>query len=175
MNRVVLMGRLTKDPDIRQSQAAEPVTIARYTLAVDRRRGKGEEQSADFISCVAFGKAGEFAQKYLHKGSKICVSGRIQTGSYTRQDGTKAYTTDVVVDGQEFAESRQDAGRNAVDDQMAAQYSQGSSQAAGSGQPQGQQEGKPGQQDAGGGSWQQGALDGFMNISEGIDEELPFN
>ena len=175
MNRVVLMGRLTKDPDIRQSQAAEPVTIARYTLAVDRRRGKGEEQSADFISCVAFGKAGEFAQKYLHKGSKICVSGRIQTGSYTRQDGTKAYTTDVVVDGQEFAESRQDAGRNAVDDQMAAQYSQGSSQAAGSGQPQGQQEGKPGQQDAGGGSWQQGALDGFMNIPEGIDEELPFN
>ena len=176
MNRVVLMGRLTKDPDIRQSQAAEPVTIARYTLAVDRRRGKSEDgqQSADFISCVAFGKAGEFAEKYLHKGSKICVSGRIQTGSYTRQDGTKAYTTDVVVDGQEFAESRQDAGRNAMDDQMAAQYSQGSSQAAGSGQPQGQQEGKPGQQD-GGGSWQQGALDGFMNIPEGIDEELPFN
>ena len=173
MNRVVLMGRLTKDPDIRQSQAAEPVTIARYTLAVDRRRGKGEEQSADFISCVAFGKAGEFAQKYLHKGSKICVSGRIQTGSYTRQDGTKAYTTDVVVDGQEFAESRQDAGRSAMDDQMAAQYGgQGSTQAAGSGQAQ--QEGKPGRQDTGG-SWQQGALDGFMNIPEGIDEELPFN
>ncbi len=175
MNRVVLMGRLTRDPEVRQTQAAEPVTIARYTLAVDRRRGKGEEQSADFISCVAFGKAGEFAGKYLHKGSKICISGRIQTGSYTRQDGTKAYTTDVVVDGQEFAESKGDngAGRNAMDDQMAAQYSgQGSSQAAGSGP--GQQEGKPGQQDAGG-SWQQGALEGFMNIPEGIDEELPFN
>ncbi len=175
MNRVVLMGRLTKDPDIRQSQAAEPVTIARYTLAVDRRRGKSEDgqQSADFISCVAFGKAGEFAEKYLHKGSKICVSGRIQTGSYTRQDGTKAYTTDVVVDGQEFAESKGDngAGRNAMDDQMAAQYS-GNTQAAGSGQTQ--QEGKPGQQDTGG-SWQQGAIDGFMNIPEGIDEELPFN
>ncbi len=175
MNRVVLMGRLTRDPEVRQSQAAEPVTIARYTLAVDRRRGKGEDgqQSADFISCVAFGKAGEFAGKYLHKGSKICISGRIQTGSYTRQDGTKVYTTDVVVDGQEFAESRQDAGRAAMDDQMAAQYSgQGSSQAAGSGQTQ--LEGKPGQQDAGG-SWQQGALEGFMNIPEGIDEELPFN
>lgn len=164
MNKVVLMGRLTRDPEVRQSQAAEPVTIARYTLAVDRRRGKGEEQSADFISCVAFGKAGEFAQKYLRKGSKICISGRIQTGSYTRQDGTKTYTTDVVVDGQEFAESRQDAGRAAMDDQMAAQYS-GSSQAAGSGQIK--QEGKQGQQDA--------ALEGFMNIPEGIDEELPFN
>lgn len=178
MNRVVLMGRLTRDPEVRQSQAAESVTIARYTLAVDRRRGKGEEQSADFISCVAFGKAGEFAQKYLHKGSKICVSGRIQTGSYTRQDGSKAYTTDVVVDGQEFAESRQDAGRNAMDDQMAAQYGgQGSAQAAGSGQAQGQREqsSEARQQDTGGGSWQQGALDGFMNIPEGIDEELPFN
>lgn len=175
MNRVVLMGRLTRDPEVRQSQGAQPVTIARYTLAVDRRRGKGEEQSADFISCVAFGKAGEFAEKYLHKGSKICISGRIQTGSYTRQDGTKAYTTDVVVDGQEFAESKggDSAGRNAMDDQMAAQYGgQGSSQGAGSGQTQ--QDGKPGQQDAGG-SWQQEALDGFMNIPEGIDEELPFN
>lgn len=164
MNRVVLMGRLTRDPEVRQSQAAEPVTIARYTLAVDRRRGKEEEQSADFISCVAFGKAGEFAEKYLHKGTKICISGRIQTGSYTRQDGTKAYTTDVVVDGQEFAESKGDnSGRAAMDDQTAAQYS-----------GQTQQEGKPGQQDTGG-SWQQGALDGFMNIPEGIDEELPFN
>ncbi len=167
MNKVVLLGRLTKDPDIRQSQGTEPVTIARYTLAVDRRRGKGEEQSADFISCVAFGKAGEFAQKYLHKGTKICISGRIQTGSYTRQDGTKAYTTDVVVDGQEFAESKGDnAGRNAMDDQMAAQYGgQGSQQAAGG----------TGQQNAGSAQWQQGALDGFMNISEGFDEELPFN
>ena len=98
MNKVILLGRLTKDPDVRQSQGAEPVTIARYTLAVNRRGKKQEgQQEADFISCVAFGKAGEFAEKYLHKGTKICVSGRIQTGSYTRQDGTKAYTTDVVV------------------------------------------------------------------------------
>ena len=166
MNKVILLGRLTKDPDVRQSQGAEPVTIARYTLAVTRRGKKQEgQQEADFISCVAFGKAGEFAGNYLHKGTKICVSGRIQTGSYTRQDGTKVYTTDVVVEGQEFAESKADSGRAAMDDQIAAQYG---GQAAGSGQPQGQQ-------DTGSGSWQQGALDGFMNIPEGIDEELPFN
>ena len=172
MNKVILLGRLTKDPDVRQSQGAEPVTIARYTLAVNRRGRKQEgQQEADFISCVAFGKAGEFAEKYLHKGTKICISGRIQTGSYTRQDGTKAYTTDVVIEEQEFAESKADSGRAAMDDQMAAQYG---GQAAGSGQPQGQQEGRQGQRDTGG-SWQQGALDGFMNIPEGIDEELPFN
>jgi len=121
MNRVVLVGRLTKDPDIRQSQGAEPVTIARYTLAVGRRGKKQEGQQADFISCVAFGKAGEFAEKYLHKGTKICVSGHIKTGNYTRQDGTKAYTTDVVIEEQEFAESKADSGRSAMDDQMAAQ------------------------------------------------------
>lgn len=169
MNKVVLMGRLTKDPDVRQSQGAEPVTIARYTLAVDRRGKKQEGQQADFISCVAFGKAGEFAEKYLHKGTKICVSGRIQTGSYTRQDGTKAYTTDVVIEEQEFAESKADSGRAAMDDQMAAQYGgQGSQQAAGR---MGQQDGAGQQQ----GSWEQSAMDGFLNIPDGIDEELPFN
>lgn len=162
MNKVVLMGRLTKDPDVRQSQGAEPVTIARYTLAVNRRGKKQEgQQEADFISCVAFGKAGEFAEKYLHKGTKICVSGRLQTGSYTRQDGAKAYTTDVVIEEQEFAESKADSGRAAMDDQMAAQYSgQGSQQAAG----------KIGQQ----GSWES-VMDGFMSIPNGIEEELPFN
>lgn len=162
MNKVVLMGRLTREPDIRQSQGAEPVTIARYTLAVDRRARKQDGQQADFISCVAFGKAGEFAEKYLHKGTKICVSGRIQTGSYTRQDGTKAYTTDVVIEEQEFAESKTDSGRSAMDDQMAAMYAGQRSQG--------------GQQD---GSRQQGsiesAMEGFMNIPDGIDEELPFN
>ena len=156
MNKVVLMGRLTKDPDVRQSQGAEPVTIARYTLAVDRRGKKQEGQQADFISCVAFGKAGEFAEKYLHKGTKICVSGRIQTGSYTRQDGTKAYTTDVVIEEQEFAESKADSGRAAMDDQMAAMY-------AGQRSLEGQQ-----------GSIEN-AMEGFMNIPDGIDEELPFN
>ena len=170
MNRAILLGRLTKDPDVRRSQGAEPVTIARYTLAVDRRQKKQEGQQADFISCVAFGKAGEFAEKYLHKGTKICVSGHIQTGSYTRQDGTKAYTTDVVIEEQEFAESRNSdsTGRNTMDDQMAAQYSgKGSQQAAGRMR---QQEGAEQQ-----GSWEQSAMEGFMNIPDGIDEELPFN
>ena len=169
MNKVILLGRLTKDPDVRRSQGAEPVTIARYTLAVNRRGKKQEgQQEADFISCVAFGKAGEFAEKYLHKGTKICVSGHIQTGSYTRQDGTKAYTTDVVIEEQEFAESKADSGRAAMDDQMAAQYNgQGSQQAAG----------RTGQQDGTGqqGPWEQSAMDGFLNIPDGIDEELPFN
>ena len=169
MNKVILLGRLTKDPDVRRSQGAEPVTIARYTLAVNRRGKKQEgQQEADFISCVAFGKAGEFAEKYLHKGTKICVSGHIQTGSYTRQDGTKAYTTDVVIEEQEFAESKADSGRAAMDDQMAAQYNgQGSQQAAG----------RMGQQDGAGqqGSWEQSAMDGFLNIPDVIDEELPFN
>lgn len=162
MNKVVLMGRLTREPDVRQSQGAEPVTIARYTLAVDRRGKKQEGQQADFISCVAFGKAGEFAEKYLHKGTKICVSGRIQTGSYTRQDGTKAYTTDVVIEEQEFAESKADSGRAAMDDQMAAMY-------AGQRSQEGQQD-RPGQQGS-----IESAMEGFMNIPDGIDEELPFN
>lgn len=109
MNKVILMGRLTRDPDVRYSQSADnSMAIARYTLAVDRRRGKGSdnEQSADFISCVAFGRSGEFAEKYLHQGMKIVISGRIQTGSYTNKDGQKVYTTDVVVEEQEFAEGK---------------------------------------------------------------------
>jgi single-strand DNA-binding protein len=162
VNKVVLLGRLTKDPDVRQSQGAEPVTIARYTLAVDRRQKKQEGQQADFISCVAFGKAGEFAEKYLHKGTKICVSGRLQTGSYTRQDGTKAYTTDVVIEEQEFAESKADSGRSAMDDQTAAMY-------AGQRSQEGQQD-RSGQQGS-----IESAMEGFMNIPDGIDEELPFN
>lgn len=104
MNRVCLCGRLTKDPDVRYTQGAEPMAIARYTLAVDRR--KKDENSADFISCVAFGKSAEFAEKYLHKGIKIAVEGRIRTGSYTNKDGKKIYTTDVVVESTEFAESK---------------------------------------------------------------------
>lgn len=144
MNKAVLMGRLTKDPDVRYTQEAQPMCIARYTLAVDRRGKKQDgQQTADFISCVAFGKAGEFTEKYLHKGMKICVAGRIQTGSYTRQDGTKVYTTDVVVEGQEFCE-----GRSAND--VAHNYSTPAAD-------------------------QSSAIDGFMSIPEGIDEELPFN
>ena len=106
------MGRLTRDPEVRytQDRNGEQMTIARYTLAVDRRRRQQEGQpKADFISCIAFGRGGEFAEKYLHQGTKICVSGRIQTGSYTNKDGQKVYTTDVVVEDQEFAESRRAA------------------------------------------------------------------
>lgn len=104
MNKVILMGRLTADPDIRYSH--EGTAIARYNLAVDRRYKKEGEQSADFISCVVFGKGGEFAEKYLKKGTKIAVEGRIQTGSYTNREGKKVYTTDVIVEVQEFAESK---------------------------------------------------------------------
>lgn len=104
MNKVILMGRLTKDPDVRYSQAAEPIAIARYTLAVDRR-GKNAE-GADFISCVAFGKGAEFADKYLAKGTKIVITGRIQTGNYKNKDGQTVYTTEVVAEEQEFAESK---------------------------------------------------------------------
>ncbi len=105
MNKVILMGRLTRDPEVRYSQGEQAMAVARYTLAVDRR-GKNQENSADFIQCVAFGKAGEFAERYLHKGTKIVLTGRIQTGSYTNKDGNKVYTTDIVVEEQEFAESK---------------------------------------------------------------------
>jgi len=106
MNRVILMGRLTKDPDVRYSQGNNPMAIARYTLAVERKFKRDGEANADFINCIAFGKNGEFAEKYLHKGIKIAVVGRIQTGSYTNKDGVKVYTTDVVVEEHEFAESK---------------------------------------------------------------------
>jgi len=108
MNKVVLIGRLTRDPEIRYSnqQDGTQMAIARYSLAVDR---KGKDSGADFISCVAFGKQGEFAEKYLKKGIKIGVSGRIQTGSYTKQDGQKVYTTDVIVEDHEFCEKKADS------------------------------------------------------------------
>ena len=107
MNKVILMGRLTRDPDVRVSTGERPMTVARYTLAVDRRAKRdSNEQTADFISCVAFDKNAEFAEKYLHQGTKFVVSGRIQTGSYTNKDGQKVYTTDIVVEEQEFCESK---------------------------------------------------------------------
>lgn len=109
MNKVILMGRLTKDPEVRYSQGENQTAVARYTLAVDRRFKKDNQQSADFISCVAFGKAGEFAEKYFRKGLKIAVTGHIQTGSYTNKDGQKVYTTDVVIEDQEFAEGKKDS------------------------------------------------------------------
>ena len=144
MNKVILMGRLTREPDVRYSQGETPMAIARYTLAVDRRfRRDGSDQSADFISCVSFGKTAEFAEKYFHQGTKICVSGRIQTGSYTNKDGQKVYTTEVVVEEQEFAESKN--ANNGGD--FSAAPSAPSAPAG----------------------------DGFINIPDSIDEELPFN
>ncbi len=149
MNKVILMGRLTRDPEVRYSQGENSMAIARYTLAVDRRfsRNNNDENSADFIGCVAFGRSGEFAEKYFRKGTKVLVTGRIQTGSYTNRDGVKVYTTDVVVEDQEFAESKN------------------SGSAGGGGFMGG----------AGSAPQPQGAGDGFMNIPDGIDEELPFN
>ena len=114
MNKVILMGRLTRDPEIRYSQGEQSTAVARYTIAVDRRfRRDGDQQTADFIGCVAFGRQGEFAEKYFRKGIKIAITGRIQTGSYTNKDGQRVYTTDVVVEEQEFAESKSASESNA--------------------------------------------------------------
>ena len=151
MNKVILMGRLTRDPEVRYSQGERAMAIARYTLAVDRRGRRGGmddgAQTADFIPCVAFDRAGEFAEKYFHQGTKIVVTGRIQTGSYTNRDGQKVYTTDVIVEEQEFAESKNAAAGN-----------EGSYRAAERPAPT-------------------GAIgDGFMNIPDGVEDEgLPFN
>lgn len=109
MNKVVLMGRLTRDPEVRWTQGEKPLCLAKYTLAVDRRFKREGEASADFINCTAFGKSAEFTEKYLSKGTKIAVTGRIQTGSYTNKEGQKVYTTEVVVEEQEFAESKNSA------------------------------------------------------------------
>ncbi len=144
MNKVILMGRLTRDPEVRYSQGDSSMAIARYTLAVDRRFNRsGDDATADFIGCVAFGKAGEFAEKYFRKGTKVAISGRIQTGSYTNKDGVKVYTTDVVVEDQEFAESKNAGGDGGFSGNVS----------------------RP----------ETSAGDGFMNIPDGIDEELPFN
>ena len=150
MNRVILMGRLTRDPEVRYSQGERSMAIARYTLAVDRRGRRnqsqdGSEQTADFIPCVAFDRAGEFAERYFRQGMRVLVSGRIQTGSYINRDGQKVYTTEVIVDDQEFADSK-----NA---------SSGGDYAPAS---------RPAPSSAIG--------DGFMNIPDGVEDEgLPFN
>lgn len=107
MNKVILMGRLVRDPEIRYSQGLQPLAIGRYTLAVDRRAKKPDEQSADFINCICFGKAAEFARDYLHQATKLLITGRIQTGSYTNKDGVKVYTTDIIVEEQEFCEKKE--------------------------------------------------------------------
>ena len=150
MNKVVLVGRLTRDPEVRYSQGNNATAVARYTVAVDRRFKRDGEPTADFIPCVVFGRSAEFAEKYFRQGLKIIVSGRIQTGSYTNRDGQKVYTTEVVVEEQEFAESK------AASDNYAASHPQTSSPA-------------PSMPAPGAAS-----ADGFMNIPDGIDEELPF-
>ena len=160
MNKVILMGRLTRDPDVRYSAGENALAIARYTLAVDRRFNRNGEASADFINCVVFGRGAEFAEKYLRQGVKIAVTGRIQTGSYTNREGQKVYTTEVVVDDQEFAESK------------AASEGYAASRA----QTGGYTGGRPAESapSAAAPAADPGAADGFMNIPDGIDEELPF-
>ena len=148
MNKVILMGRLTRDPEVRYSQGENSTAIARYTLAVDRRfrRNNDGEQTADFIGCVAFGRSAEFAEKYFRQGLKVIVTGRIQTGSYTNKDGQKVYTTDVFIEEQEFAESK----------------------SAASGETAAYTPSRPEPSAAAG--------DGFMNIPDGVEDEgLPFN
>jgi len=142
MNKVILLGRLTKDPEVKYSQGEKSTAIAKFTLAVDRKFKRDGEQTADFLPCVAFGKSGEFVEKYLKQGTKIALTGRIQTGNYTNKEGQKVYTTDVMVEEMEFAESKN----------------------AGNG---GNSRPKPTENQAGG--------DGYMNIPDGNDEELPFN
>lgn len=140
MNKVVLMGRLTRDPEVRYTASDEPMAIARYTLAVDRRFKKEGEPGADFVGCICFRKLAEHVEKYYRQGLKVTISGRIQTGSYTNKDGVKVYTTEVVVEEQEFAESKKVSEENTMQNQQPTPDS-----------------------------------NGFMNIPDGIDEELPFN
>jgi single-strand DNA-binding protein len=142
MNKVVLMGRLTRDPEIRYSQGENSLAVARFSLAVDRKFKRQGEADADFINCLAFGKLAEHAEKYYTQGLKIAITGRIQTGSYTNKDGQKVYTTEVVIEESEFAESKRSDG----------DYQQSSRPAP-----------------------SQAIGDGFMNIPDGLDEELPFN
>ena len=151
MNKVVLMGRLTRDPEVRYSAGENALAIARYTLAVDRRFRRDGEATADFINCVSFGRTAEFAEKYFRQGLRIVVSGRIQTGSYTNREGQKVYTTEVVVEEQEFAESKSSS------DNYAASHPRTEAPA-------------PSMPNPGAAS-----TDGFMNIPDGIDVELPFN
>ena len=146
MNKVVLMGRLTRDPEVRYARNDNSLAIARYTLAVDRRFKRDGEQDADFIPCTVFGKSAEFAERYFHQGIKIVISGRIQTGSYTNQEGQKVYTTEVIVEEQEFAESKAASERY---------QQQGGGQVS-----------KPNPADAVG--------DGFMNVPDELEDELPF-
>lgn len=153
MNKVILMGRLTRDPEVRYSQGASQTTVARYSIAVDRRFKREGEPDADFFNCTAFGKQAEFVERYLHKGTKILMSGRVQNDNYTNRDGQMVYSVRILAEEIEFAESKNAAGGNAGG--YGGGYGGGGSSAAA-------------------GSAPAGAGDGFMNIPDGIDEELPF-
>lgn len=146
MNKVILLGRLARDPETRYGGANDSMAVCRYTLAVDKKFKKDGEAIADFINCISFGKSAEFAEKYFTKGLRVAVSGRIQTGSYTNRDGQKVYTTDVVVEEHEIAQSRSEA----------------SNQQESNRQPEISPYGKD-------------KDNGFMNIPDGIDDELPFS
>ncbi len=158
MNKVILMGRLTRDPEVRYAQSGNQMAIARFSIAVDRRFKREGEPDADFFNCTAFGKQAEFVERYLHKGTKILTSGRIQNDNYTNKDGQMVYSVRVVVDEIEFAESKNAAGGG--DNGFGGNAGFGGNS-------------------YGGGSYNRpvsgGAGDGFMNIPDGIDEELPFN
>lgn len=158
MNKVILMGRLTRDPEIRYSQGASQTAIARFSIAVDRRFKREGEPDADFFNCTCFGKQAEFVERYLHKGTKVVLSGRVQNDNYTNKDGQMVYSVRIMVDEIEFAESKNASGGNDGG------YNNNGGGYAGGGY-------------AGGGNAPaaSGAGDGFMNIPDGIDEELPFN
>ena len=149
MNKVILMGRLTRDPEVRYSQGASQTAVARFSIAVDRRFKREGEPDADFFNCTAFGRQAEFIERYLHTGTKVVLSGRIQNDNYTNKDGQMVYSVRVMVDEIEFAESKNASSQNEGGFQGG--FAGGAAPAA------------------------SGASDGFMNIPDGIDEELPFN
>ncbi len=159
MNTVILMGRLTRDPEIRYSAGESGTAVARYRLAVDRRFKREGEPDADFFNCVSFGRQAEFAEKYFHQGTKIVIQGRLQNDNYTDRDGKMVYGNRIVVENQEFAESK------AASERSASSY-RAPSDPQGSGSNYARPASKP-QVDT--------SADGFMNIPDGIDEELPFN
>lgn len=172
MNKVILMGRLTSEPEVRYSQGENSRAIARYKLAVDRRKANADGQrEADFISCVAFDRQGEFAEKYLHKGTKIAIVGHIQTGSYQKQDGTKVYTTDVIVDESEFAESKSSSGQNPTRPVYEGQKGYDAYQ------PNNSRGNAPRANYGDSGAFKKESVgDGFMNIPTDVEQEgLPWN
>jgi len=162
MNKVILMGRLTRDPEVRYSQGATATAVARFSVAVDRRFKRDGEPDADFFNCTCFGKQAEFVEKYLHKGTKVVLTGRIQNDNYTNKEGQMVYSVRVMVEEIEFAESKNAAGGNGDNGYNGGNYGNNNY----------------GNNNSNGGSAQApagGVGDGFINLPNGIDEDLPFN